>query len=82
MVGQRRTNLVPDGWVGDVLWSPSDLERGDSTQIDGANLVAEDDRVPGLTGMIPGDRDVTWVLGRSGGDGANRGHAGTMERLI
>ena len=38
-MGERSSDLPSDQRVGDVLYLPSDLERGDAPQVDGAKLV-------------------------------------------
>ena len=51
--------------VGHPLDVAGDLERRDTHQIDGPDLVAEDDRVEGLSGVPARDDDLGGIPGRS-----------------
>ena len=82
LVRQRCADLAADERIAQALGLATDLERGDALEIDRSELMAQDHGVLGLARMAPRKRNLTGVSRRARGDRANRGQAGTMERLV
>jgi predicted nucleic acid-binding protein len=80
--GEGRTNALADLRIPDVLGPTADLESRDTGQVDGAELMAQDDGIPRLSGMPFGQRNLAGVLGRPRGDRAHGRHAGGVEGFV
>src|SRR5688500_4137947 len=75
-------DLATDQGIGELLRNAAELEGSDARQIDRSELVAEHDGILRLAGVPPRKRHLPGVPWRAGRDGADRGHARSMECLV
>jgi len=66
MVGEGHADIPSDAGVSHVLDATGQLEARDALQVQGADLVAKDDGILGLTSMALTDVHLARVSGRSG----------------
>lgn len=62
MMRKRGSNRPPNRRVGNKLDSSAKFESRDTSQIDRADLVAEDHRIPCLASVAQRDRDLARIL--------------------
>ena len=82
MARECRPDERTDLRVDDLLGTPSDFECRDTREVDGPHLMAEDHGIHGLARVTARDRYLTRIPRRPCRDGADRGHAGPMERFV